>query len=1166
MNLKRLNVNRLPGIDSPFQVEFKGSNFHIIHGPNGIGKSSLCKAVEHLYWGDQKTNTPISVAGQLEINGVIWSIERDGKSLNWSRIDGQESEPPELPPSHQAKCFFLQLRDLINPSRDSLFDIATEINKQMAGGFDLDSVTKSFPELTRHRTSSLSKTYSNASLNTEKKQREQSNLQSRENQLEELEARLAKARENANQEASINKAVGLVTKRKELNRLYLDFQNFPSEIGKIQGDEIERLNELEEKLRNNSEEIELLNQEIKTAKDEQKETKLSEPLDSESLTAQKSRADQLIRLEDTINNLENDIADQKGQRNKAMEAIGKTLNLDRQYQLQDHSNLYEFLGRCLRTNNQEEIITKKIEFIKKEQENQNTEWNSDQLDSAISALRMWLRAPSSQKSSFLNTNLKWTTVLGVFLVLLGGSFTYVFSSLFLLLVGTGLGILIVALYLFRVAIRSSTSHESREEAKKTYRLTKLDEPDQWDIPSVKTLLTKLEKEQANVSATHQVMQIQRFELEKLNQELETVKTKQEKLDLERKILEAELDLDDIPDTELVDYARSLDHVRGVQISLAGFQERLEKSKCSHNRELKQVTDYITRNGGEKPDNGLEAKAKINSLSDRSNRLNQALLKERSASQQIKRIQSEKQQTEKHCRVIFLHLSLDIGDRVKLKEMLDQKEGYSQLRDQVLKLESQIEGIAQELDTDGESELKNSTIENLHQQQKQAEQAKQKVENISAEISEIQTLVNQAKQGDSMQDLIAKRDEARNNLQDGLETQLHSHAVKFLIDQVKDQYEQGRIPRMFERAKSHFARFTRNSYELQLGRHNGKPGLWMLELHTGKKRELDQLSDGTRVQLLIATRIAFAEEIEKSLTLPFFLDEALDQSDPQRFAAIVNCLGQVSADQKRQIIYLTSDPVDQDRIKHALESAGCQLACTIDLGRIRNLSVGVDDITKLEIQSETDIPAPSDQSYSQYSIDLAISEFTPTQGWLGQSISYVLPENNELLYKFYKNGIQFAGQWSIVQGQPLANELCNGLLDPEEMDSRIELFKIFCELWSLGRGRPLDRHNLETSDAISDRYIQGISEITKENKGNAAKLIEILKERKDERSSGFRQKQINKLEQYFLNNGYLEDREVLDKDQLLLRIRATPIANKLSEHTSLNLIKKWQTLADQFSSS
>ena len=53
MKLRRLSIGRLPGIDEPFGLEELGDGFNVIVGPNGIGKSSLCRAARSLLWGEQ---------------------------------------------------------------------------------------------------------------------------------------------------------------------------------------------------------------------------------------------------------------------------------------------------------------------------------------------------------------------------------------------------------------------------------------------------------------------------------------------------------------------------------------------------------------------------------------------------------------------------------------------------------------------------------------------------------------------------------------------------------------------------------------------------------------------------------------------------------------------------------------------------------------------------------------------------------------------------------------------------------------------------------------------------------------------------------------------------------------------------------------------------------
>ena len=55
MKLKRLRINRLPGINEPFEIESDQVGFHVIYGPNEIGKSSICRAVESLLGSSRTT-------------------------------------------------------------------------------------------------------------------------------------------------------------------------------------------------------------------------------------------------------------------------------------------------------------------------------------------------------------------------------------------------------------------------------------------------------------------------------------------------------------------------------------------------------------------------------------------------------------------------------------------------------------------------------------------------------------------------------------------------------------------------------------------------------------------------------------------------------------------------------------------------------------------------------------------------------------------------------------------------------------------------------------------------------------------------------------------------------------------------------------------------------
>ncbi|MCY4137896.1 MAG: hypothetical protein OXF56_06480 [Rhodobacteraceae bacterium] len=177
-----------------------------------------------------------------------------------------------------------------------------------------------------------------------------------------------------------------------------------------------------------------------------------------------------------------------------------------------------------------------------------------------------------------------------------------------------------------------------------------------------------------------------------------------------------------------------------------------------------------------------------------------------------------------------------------------------------------------------------------------------------------------------------------------------------------------MPRVFERARGHFSTFTHHGYELRLGRGTKSPRLFAVDLRNSESRELDELSDGTRAQLLLAARMAFAEEVEQGRTLPF-LDEALDQSDPVRFEAIARSLGQIANDQGRQIFYIASDPPDRDPIRSALKAEDCAIATEIDLGLARKGVIGVTEPLSLQVPPQPAIPEPEGTFPEEYAVML-----------------------------------------------------------------------------------------------------------------------------------------------------------------------------------------------------
>src|SRR5690606_12580041 len=106
-------------------------------------------------------------------------------------------------------------------------------------------------------------------------------------------------------------------------------------------------------------------------------------------------------------------------------------------------------------------------------------------------------------------------------------------------------------------------------------------------------------------------------------------------------------------------------------------------------------------------------------------------------------------------------------------------------------------------------------------------------------------------------------------------------IAYLERATRDQH----LPAVFHRARELFTRITHGRYELRLHR-EGEPEFGAYDNLDRRGRTLDELSSGTRVQLLIAVRVAFVEHQEQGSMLPLVLDEVLGISDDERARAVM----------------------------------------------------------------------------------------------------------------------------------------------------------------------------------------------------------------------------------------------------------------------------------------
>jgi energy-coupling factor transporter ATP-binding protein EcfA2 len=1153
VKLKRLAINRIPGISQPFEINAADAGFNVVFGPNGIGKSSLCRAVEGLFWDDHGSSQRTSVSGEFELDGETWWAEREGSRVRWQR-GGEDSVPPNLPASHNHRCFLLRLRDLIDPSPDGTQDIASEIRRQMSGGFDLDQIAAELFEGvgTQHGRREW-RDFNKTSQDVQEAEAKQLGLQRRADQLNALRGQLDAADSSAQRLSAVERALGLAGRLEEYVGVTEELAALPDGLAKLTGREAEQIEALQVQIDGLNERARTLEAQCKTAGDAKRDSRLVAPLGQAELSIWRENADELGRVELTLQAARAERSACRREFAAALSALGEGNVDDVDLDLSDHGQLFELLRAVEAHKARANAINERLRLLAHVDLPEDTQRDLEISRSAADALRFWLRAPEPETlSEKLRTRRPWILFALVLAIVGVGSAVFV-DPMFALLAAVGLGVAVPVFFLRNL----SASSGARASAQDAFAKLEIEEPDAWDLPSVELRLRRLEGEISTLDSRMQRARDRDVERQTLENELAGLAEEEAVLGARRQKLTDSLKLDAIPpDAELIDFARSLDQLRSARIKDESAAGKVDHLETRHGSLLFDLATVLGRHGEPQPDDAKTAGAYLNSLADRDARLLQAISDEQRTTDQLEQVSTDRGTALNSIKKIYADLSLVEGDLPGLTTLLSSLPHYLELKSAAVRLEAQIALDRDALTKAGESSLAECDGPTLERLQGELSQVAENAAGLRDEIAEINAQVNEAKRGSNVQELFASREEDRAKLMDRLDEALFAKAGKFLINAVEEEYEQTQMPRVFERARSHFSAFTHHNYELRLGREAKAPRLFAVELRSGEGRGLDELSDGTRAQLLLAARIAFAEEVEQGKTMPLFLDEALDQSDPARFEAIVRSLGRVANEQDRQIFYLTSDPLDIDRIRLALAKENCEIAAAIDLGLIRTKSASVTGPQALHVLPMPTVPAPDGLPAEAYGIALSVPQLAPAMGYEQQHFFYVLSDELNLLHAFLVNGIERVGQWKTVSGTALADKLGSDAISSLEIEARTDLLQVFCELWKQGRGRPVDRDALEHSGALSERYLEDVVEIARELAGDPEKLLSTLGAGKDPRLKGFRKNSFDRIERYLRDNVYIDDQPVLNESELRLRALASPAANKLPNGVAIDCLNRW----------
>jgi uncharacterized protein YhaN len=1127
VTVEEVDIVRAPGFETEgFELDEFSSGINIIYGPNGAGKTTTAESIMKVLWPDAATDNE-RLVGQVSLNGEQWRIDVQNGTADYQR-NGQETTPPTLPSADQRDRYHLSLHDLLQQDiRNESF--AETIERESAGGYDLSAAH----EALEYDDSPISRrmgVYQAAedAIETWRGERDEArDLEEERSRLAKLENELKEAKQAREKAEALEQAIEYQEAKTEYERASERLDDFPDKLEDVSGDELQRVDELTEEIEEWTREKQDASEDQQAAQQEIANAALSENESLDGVLKRlKQRRDRLADCESRENEVEEELARAKKTREQTHEEIPLDIEQSDLQELDpsslaEISNFARLVDEVRATRKQQERLTDWGEI------DTEPEANQDALEDGSKALEEWLMAEPARKAE---TSGQAAFRIGA---ISGGIVSLAGVALGSLVNPLLFGVVPVGLALFAYGYQQRETGDSSESPRTTHRnsfeRTELEPPVSWSEEDVRKRLTEL----YNALAEHQV-------LEERRQQRETALAEQDLESKEKQLAQKREELQDrigatpaTTDTDIElavivrrvhDWQQAHDEVEGLQAELEEIQDNLES-------EREKLQDELTEYDYDSPRDSATATEQIRDLEQRWTNHQEAKRKLSTAEDALEKADTKIQKLETNHDEVFTNLELDPGNRERLKTLCEQIEDYEDAKREVDKTSGVVERERQKLQTlpGYEPEFEERELSDLRQAFNETEAIAERYDRLNEQITEIKTKIETAKKESKVEDAITEKNRALNSLDEHLESDYAAMVGDVLVEHLQEETIEANRPAVFQRADSLLVTITHGRYELLL--EEGEQTFRAYDRANQQGFALEELSTGTRLQVLLAVRLAFVEQQEHDTQLPIILDETLANTDDLRAEVIIDSMIELARD-GRQIFYFTAQGDEVAKWQAAVEARDDVEYNLIDLSEAREIERKIQLPDLDEIGDITPSPpSPEEHDHASYGEELEVGQFNPYTGAGTAHLWYVV-EDIAALHDLLELGIERWGQLNnlIERGR---NEFIPADAETiEHIQQAGAALEEFVDAWRVGRGDPVDRAALEATDAVSDNFIDRVTELAEEVGGDAERLINAIHDGKIDR---FRSGKADDLEEYLRANGYLVSRESLSDDEIRIRM-------------------------------
>lgn len=410
-----------------------------------------------------------------------------------------------------------------------------------------------------------------------------------------------------------------------------------------------------------------------------------------------------------------------------------------------------------------------------------------------------------------------------------------------------------------------------------------------------------------------------------------------------------------------------------------------------------------------------------------------------SNKQLETAQTKLAQAQENLQAFNDRLKLDNGDLISLEHLQELYGEYHLLQDQRRAVELLIAGFSEQVQNDA-AEL---TVEMAARAVMQTEGALERLQLVMQDAAKKQERFAMLSKDTKLEEALLTYEEAKDALEAQRAKEVQERMVFSLFEEVKQQTESTYVPQVIKRASDWLLRITANRFSLGMSQGT----FTALDTTLDRSFSLSELSSGTRVQLLFAVRMAFLEMLESGSEyhFPIFFDELMANSDDQRSLSIAQAIVEISKD--RQVFYCTAQMDEVSKLTQVAQN---------DLQVIRL----EDEKRKYRLQENPFTAVKVDQKpclepieeYEEYGRALGVLAPLLHEPVGSLNSWYLATESNEL-HALLLRGFIHAGQ-AAGAGEPY--------------QGRLDLLAEAQALALIGRPRRLSIHDLSVDDLKLNR--------------------------------------------------------------------------------------------------